>query len=103
MENRHELESLMRAQVLKIDVRNHFAREIAVALDAEDLIFEIDQAAAIETQLPEPARAVEQVEMRQSGEGGAQAGHAVTGLEKRQVVGFAVIGDQRVELRQALG
>ena len=38
------------------------------SFEAQDLIFQIDQTAAIETKLPEAARAMQQIEMRQARE-----------------------------------
>ncbi len=39
-------------------------------LEAQDLIFQVDQAAAIEAQFPQSARAVQQIQMIQRANGG---------------------------------
>ena len=65
MEDGHHAKGLLRAQVFEVDVRDHLAGQVAFALDAEDLVLEVHQAAAFEAQLPEAARAVEQIEVRQ--------------------------------------
>src|SRR5579875_4223688 len=100
MEDRYQAMRLARAQVIEIDVRDQLARQIAVALDSQDLLLELHQAAAFKTQLPEPARAVQQVEVMQTREGRFPPGEAIARFEQRLVVGFAVIRDQNVKIRQ---
>ena len=46
-DGRHS-ERLARAQILEVHVRDHLPRQIAFPLDAEDLVLEIHQPAAIE-------------------------------------------------------
>ena len=60
------LKACRRAQEIEVAVRDHLAGQIAFALHAEDLVFQVDQAAAVEAQLPEAARAEQQVEVLQA-------------------------------------
>ncbi len=50
VEDRDQPEGLFGAQVFEVEVRDQLARHVAMALDAEDLIFQIHEAAAFETQ-----------------------------------------------------
>ena len=76
MEDRDQAEGVARAQVFEIVVRDQFARHVGLALEAEDLVFEIHQAAAFETQFEQAARAVEEIEML----------HAANGWRARHIV-----------------
>ena len=63
MEHRNQPERKARAQVFEIVIRDQFARHIGLALEAEDLVFEIHQPAAFQTQFEQAARAVEKIEV----------------------------------------
>ena len=97
MKHRQQARGVARAQILEIDVGNQRAGHVAVALDAQDLVFEIHQAAAVETQLPQAARAVQQIEMLHPRERRARAIQAIARFEQRLIEGAAVIGDQHAE------
>ena len=70
---------------------------------AEDLVFQFQQPAAFQAQLPQPPRAEQQVQVLQPIEGVVRARHAEPRFEQRLIVGFAVVGDQHVELGEVLG
>ena len=103
MENRHHLESPLAAQEIEIHVRDHLAGQIALPLDAEHAILQIDQPAALQPQLPQSARAEQQVEVLHALEGVPRARHAKARFQQRLVVRLAVVRDEHVELRQVLG
>ena len=63
------LEGLLAAQKIEVHVGDHFAGQIALALDAQNAILQIHQAAAIQAQFPQAARAEEQIEVLHAVEG----------------------------------
>ena len=103
MKDRDQAEGAARAQVFEVVVRDQFARHVAFALHAEDLVFEIHQAAAFETQLEQAPRAVEQIEMLHAREGMTRAAHRVARFEQRLIEALAVVGDQHVEAGEIRG
>ncbi len=103
VEDRDQAEGLARAQELEVVIRDHLAGQVALPFHAEDLVLQVHQAAAFEAQLPQPARAEEQVQMRQTVERVAGPRHAEAGFEQRLIVRLAVVGDQDIELREVLG
>ena len=102
VEHRHQPLRLARTQIFKVDVRDHFARQVAFTLKAEDLLFEFDEAAAFEAQFPETARAVEEIEVRETAEGRFAAAHAIAHVEQRLIVAAAVVSDQDVEAAEVV-
>src|SRR5579864_1140860 len=102
MEDRHQPKDFMRAQIFKIEIWDKLARQIALPFHAQDLVFQIHQPATIETQIPQPAGAEQQIQMLETTEGRALSDHAETRLEQRLIVSTAVVGDQHLELFQML-
>ena len=102
MKDRHELEGLLRAQVLKIIIRNHFAGQVTLALEAEDLVLQVHQPAAIQPQFPQAARTMQQVQMSQPRKRRPRARHAVARFQQWHIVCLAVISDQHIEAGQVL-
>lgn len=91
------------AEVLEVDVGDEFAGEVAFPFDAEDLVFELDEAATVEAEFPEAACSEEEVHVGEAGEGWARPAHAVAGFEERLVVSLAIVGDEDVELGEVAG
>ena len=52
MEHRHQAKDFVRAHVFEIDIGNQFPRQVALPFHAQNLIFELYQSAAIESQVP---------------------------------------------------
>ena len=52
MEDGHQPERSLGAQVFEIAVGDHLAREIALPLHPQDAVLQVHQAAALQTQLP---------------------------------------------------
>ena len=100
MKHRQQPRHLPGAHVFEIDIRNHRARHVALALEAQDLLFQFHQAAALEAQFPQAPRAVQQVQMLQARKRRARAIQAVARFEQRLIEGLAVIGDQHAERLQ---
>ena len=63
MEDRQQAGHFARADVVEIDMRDHRAGHVTLALHAEHALFEFNQTATLVTQLPQPARAVQQVQV----------------------------------------
>ena len=102
VKNRDQPECLPLPQVLKVAIRNQLAGQIALAFYSQDLVFQLHQAAALETQLPKPARAEQQIQMLHARERRPAARHAITCFEQRLIVRFAVVRDEHVEARQVV-
>ena len=85
MQDRHDAVRFAVAQVIEVDVRDHFARQIALALEAENLAFKFYQPATIEAKIPQASRPVQKVEMAHAFEGWLKARHTVAGFKKRTV------------------
>src|SRR5580704_1772869 len=85
-------------QVFEVDVRDHCPRNVSGSLKTQHLIFEVDQTAAVEAKLPEAARSVEQIKMRQETERRLGAIQAVARFEQGLIEGRAVIGDQHFKI-----
>src|SRR5262245_30770388 len=102
MADGHEVEGLLEAQTVEVVRGDRLAVENAFALESENAIFQLSQAAALEAGLPQAARSVQQVEVRQTREGRSRSGHAVAGFEQRNVVGLAVVGDQDIEAAEVV-
>ena len=69
MQDRHQLHGSLRADVIEIIVGNQFARQIALALHAQDLVLQIYQPATVQPELPQPPRAEQQIQMLHAAEG----------------------------------
>ena len=87
LEHRQQTRGLLRAQVLEVDEGNQRAGNVAVALHAQHLVLQVDQTAAIEAQFPQPARAVQQIEMLAAREGRPRPMHAIARFEQRLIEG----------------
>src|SRR5580700_5087762 len=97
MEDGDQALNPFRAQVFEVDVRDHRAGNVAGALEAEDFVFKIDQAAAIETEFPQAARAVQQIQMRQAREGRSGTIQAIARFQERLIKCRSVEGDQHLK------
>ena len=86
VKDRDQLEGLVRAQILEVVIGDHLPGQVAFPLQAQDLVLQVHQPAAIEPQLPQPPRAVQQIEVRHAGEGRPRASHPVAGFEQRLIV-----------------
>src|SRR5579883_156039 len=102
LEDREQTRGMPRPQIFEVNIGNERTGEIAVPLDAEDLILEIDQAAAIEAKLPETAGAEKQIQMLHPREGRARAIHPVTCFEQRLIEGPSVVSDQNAKRSKML-
>ena len=102
MEDRHQTKDLLRAEIFEIEIRDQFARQIALPLNSQDLSFQINQTATIEPEVPQAARAEQQIQMGQYTEGRALADHPIARFQQRLIEGPAVVGDQHFELFQML-
>ncbi len=100
MKNRHQPLRFPAAQVFEIHIWDKLARQVALAINAQDLLFQLHQAAAFQAQFPETARAMQQIEMTQARKRRLVTGHAIASLEQRLVIGASVIRDQDVETLQ---
>ena len=63
----------------------------------QDLMLQIYQAAALQTEFPKSAGAEQQIEMLHAGEGRARPDHTKAGFEQRLVVCLSVVGDKDIE------
>src|SRR3984885_853052 len=59
MENRNQPSRLLATQVLEVNIRNHFPRQITLSLEAQNLILEETQPAILKSQFPYPARSMQ--------------------------------------------
>jgi hypothetical protein len=91
------------AEEAEVEFRDELAGDIAGARVAEDAPFELDEAAALEAELPQAAGAVEEIEVLEAGEGRAAPGQAVAGFEQRLVESLAVVGHEHVEGVEVFG
>ena len=91
------------ADVVEIELRDEFAGHVADARDAEYTLFELPEPAAFKLELPETARAVEEVEVLHACEGRTAARHAIARFQQRLIEGAAVVGDQDVEVFEVRG
>ena len=88
MKDRHQALRFARTQIFEVDVRNQLAWQIAFAIHAKNLLFELNEAAAFETQFPEPARAMQQIEMAEAPKRRLAPGHAIARFQQRLIVRF---------------
>src|SRR5690242_10423601 len=100
MKHREQPRHLSSTDVVEIDIRDHRPRHIALALEAQDLLLQFDQAAAFETQFPQPPRAVQQVQMLEAAKWRTRAIQPVAGFEQWLVEGLSVIRNQHAERLQ---
>jgi hypothetical protein len=103
MKHRHQAKDFVRPHVFEIDIRNQFTGKIALPFHAQDLIFQFHQPATVESQVPQPARAEQQIQMLQRTERRPLPRHAEARFEQRLIEGAAVVSDQHFELLQMLG
>ena len=75
---------------------------VNMALDPENLVFELHQTTALQTQFPKPARSKKEIHMRQPLERWNAPHHAETRLKQRLVVALAVVRNQHIKLLQVL-
>src|ERR1700719_2481956 len=97
MKDGQHARGLAASQIFEIDIRDQGAGQIAMALESENLVFKIHQAATLEAQLPETARAMEQVEMLETGKGRARPVHAITRLEQWLIEGPDVVSNHHAK------
>lgn len=103
LENGFEFGGAAGAEEFEIELRDELAGDITGAFMAEDVAFELDEAAALEAKLPEAAGAIEKIEVLEMGKGSALAGEGVAGFKQGLVVGAAVEGDEGIEFGQKAG
>src|SRR3954454_9683374 len=88
MQNEYDAARLPLAQILEINIRDHLSRKVAFPLEAEDLVFQIDEAAAIESQLPKASGTAQQIEVLHAAEGRLHSSHSIACFEERLIVGL---------------
>src|SRR5687768_13435934 len=70
VKDRRQPEGFTPPEIFEIEIGNHFAGNIAFALETQNLALELDQAAAFKAQLPQASCAGQQVKMLETEERG---------------------------------
>ena len=94
MHDGHYAVSLAGAYIFKINVRDHLARQVALAFNPEHLILKLHQAATVVAQFPQPPRPVQKIQMLQARKRRFLPRHPVTRFKQRLVEALAVVGHQ---------